>query len=202
MRPEIPAKFEIVVKKERNAFKATCSIFPGVIGTGKNEEKAIEALADSLADKMGSAVKSALDEFLKKDLLRLLRTEAKISASLTPPRLAVNGAETAPPKFTDKLPKACKMQFAIPPIEMLLRGTNIRLDKSHPALRGLLLVLGLRTAQKDLCRRFACLEQEYMDALDDQFFFTLLNNGAFDTLQPTGHRTPLGMMLGIPLSFN
>ncbi|MDR1996717.1 MAG: hypothetical protein LBQ83_00060 [Candidatus Margulisbacteria bacterium] len=209
MLPEGSSQFEIVVKREKNSFKATCSIFPEVTGTGKDEAKAIENLADSLADKMGTVVKSALDEFLKKDLLCLLRAEARVAetwrarqqkaAGQTPPEQNPAGPQECPAQDSEK-----KFVFQMPPVNMLLSGANIPLDRLNPVLGGLIMVLGLHALHRDMPRRVGWLERECSEtqAQEDQFFFAMLNSGAFDSLQPTERRTPFGLMMGIPMSFN
>ena len=174
-------------------------MFPEITGIGKDEARAVEALADSLAVKMGSVVKSVLDEFLKKDLLRLFKAEARLRENNRP--LFRNAI---PPlrRPNNAGPLERKITFDMPPLDIFLQDTGLNLNKNHPAVRGLIMVLGLHAVHKDLARRLTWLEQEHLTVMENQLLRSMLDNGAFDTLQPTGHRTPFGMMLGIPMSFN
>ncbi|GBR75968.1 hypothetical protein NO2_0589 [Candidatus Termititenax persephonae] len=144
MRQEIPDSFEIVIKKENDTFRATCSIFPGIFGEGQDEEKAIESLADGLAHKMGTLVKTVITEVFKGDFQAL---RAKGSA----------GVRTAPPK-----------RFVLPPVGWLLRGKHIDFAKRRPVLRGTLMLLDMRREQ--FCQPMPCEEQLFASIMNSGVF--------------------------------
>lgn len=58
-------KFQITIKRNNGVFEATCSGFPEYIGTGQDEQSAIEDLAELLADRVGDVVKKTLDDLLR-----------------------------------------------------------------------------------------------------------------------------------------
>lgn len=209
----VPNGFEITVKKEENSFKATCSMFPEVTGEGKNEEKAIESLADGLATKMGTMVKTVLDDVLKTDLLKLFKAEAKITEALKAHKIKNLDPETIrkmPLKHSfinfnkPKQPlNEKKFSLQMPDIDLLMQGKNIKLNK-YPVMHGLLMTLGLHTLQKNpqWYSSMDYLDSTRLEELEEKFFYALLDSGIFDFSQCAGQNAPFDLMLGIPISFN
>ena len=176
MRQEIPGSFEIIVRKEKDTFRATCSMFPEISGEGLNEDKAIESLADGLADKMGGLVKTVLHEVFKGDFQELLKTKASICA-----QQMQNAAEIKElPRFAD-----------LPTIDCLLRGKNIDFAKRRPALHGTVMMMDMRPAQ------FCCPmpHEEYL-------YEAVRQSGIFNVPIPSECETPYGILLGVPLTYN
>jgi len=64
------SKFQITVKGNNGVFEASCSGFPEYIGTGKDEQTAIEDLATHLADRVGDVVKKTLDDLLHSGVIK------------------------------------------------------------------------------------------------------------------------------------
>jgi hypothetical protein len=189
--------FEIVVRKENNTFKASCSMFPEVFGEGQNEEKAIENLADGLVDKMGLIVKTVLDDVLKSDLLRLLKAEARLARTKARPQ----SAKQRPPVRQRALRNNGEnISFQLPSVDFFLRQTSINFAKIRPALSGGLLVLGLRSPQAD--RQFRFLSRRQIFEIERDIMFSLVERGLFDGPQPGEVQTPFGMLLGLPMSYN
>ncbi|MDR2428190.1 MAG: hypothetical protein LBD62_00105 [Candidatus Margulisbacteria bacterium] len=193
----MPVDFEIVVKKENDTFKASCSMFPEVCGEGQNEEKAIENLADGLVGKMGLIVKAVLDDVLKTDLLQFLKTEARLAKAKTQPKLVkqrLAGRRRAPRNNGENF------SFQLPSIDFFLRPANMDLTRRRPALPGGLLVLGLRAPQT--ARPFCFMSHRQMFELEKDLMFSLVERGIFDGPQPGEVQTPFGIMLGLPMSYN
>ena len=136
--------FEIIVQRDKNTFRATCSIFPGVSGEGLDENKAIESLADGLADKMGGMVKTVLNEVFKGDFQKLLKTKVDVCAQQS----------CAMPKR-----KALPRFIELPLIDRLLRGKNLDFAGRCPALRGTVVLIDMR--QPCFCRPMPCEEYVY-----------------------------------------
>jgi hypothetical protein len=193
----MPVDFEIVVKKENDTFKASCSMFPEVCGEGQNEEKAIENLADGLVDKMGVIVKTVLDDVLKSDLLQLLKS----GANLTQVKVQSQPAKRRPVASRKALQNNGEnLSFQLPSIDFFLRSAHMDLTKMRPALPGGLLVLGLRSPQAD--KHFYFLSRRQIFELEKVLMFSLVERGLFDGPQPGEVQTPFGIMLGLPMSYN
>jgi hypothetical protein len=193
----IPVDFEIVVKKENDTFKASCSMFPEVYGEGLNEEKAIENLADGLVDKMGVIVKTVLDDVLKSDLLQLLKSGAhltQVKVQAQPAKQRPTARRQAPKNNGENL------SFQLPSIDFFLRPVHIDLAKMRPVLPGGLLVLGLRSPQLD--KHFYFLSRRQIFEMEKDIMFSLVERGLFDGPQPGEVQTPFGIMLGLPMSYN
>ncbi|GBR72615.1 hypothetical protein NO1_0121 [Candidatus Termititenax aidoneus] len=193
----IPVDFEIVVKKENDTFKASCSMFPEVFGEGQNEEKAIENLADGLVDKMGLIVKTVLDDVLKSDLLQFLKSEARLASTKAQPQPARQR-----PVARRRMPKnnGENISFQLPSIDFFLRPANIDFTKMRPALPGGLLVLGLRSPQAN--KQVCFLSRRQIFEIEKDIMFSLVERGLFDGPQPGEVQTPFGMLLGLPMSYN
>jgi hypothetical protein len=192
----IPVDFEIVVKKENDTFKASCSMFPEVFGEGQNEEKAIENLADGLVGKMGLIVKTVLDDVLKNDLLHFLKTEV---------RLAKTKAQSRPakrrPAARRRMPRGENLSFQLPSIDMYLHPAKMNFTQMRrPDLSGGLLVLGLRSPQVD--KHFCFMSRRQMFEVEKNLMFSLVERGIFNGPQPGEVQTPFGVLLGLPMSFN
>ena len=135
MKREMLGSFEIIVRKDNDTFKATCSVFPGICGEGTNEQKAIENLADGLAHKMGGLVKTVLREVF----------------NMPPPR-----TQKSRPVPQMKEPFWAELQ----PIDCLFCDKNIDYTKRRPALHGKVMMLDMRPEK--FCRPMP--DEEYIYA--------------------------------------
>ncbi|MDR1452988.1 MAG: hypothetical protein LBJ25_03330 [Candidatus Margulisbacteria bacterium] len=193
----IPVDFEIVVRKENDTFKASCSMFPEVFGEGQNEEKAIENLADGLADKMGLIVKTVLNDVLKTDLLHFLKAEA----SLAKTRASQPAKRRPAARRRMTRDNGENISFQLRSIDALLQTANMSFTQMrYPALSGGLLVLGLRAPQ--IAGHFRFMSRRQIFELEKDLMFSLVERGIFDGPQPGEVCTPFGIMLGLPMSYN
>jgi hypothetical protein len=188
----LKSRFDIEVKEIDGIFEANSLLFPEAVGIGSTEKEAIENLADTIAANMSTTIKSIVESLINTETIS--KNEKKVNNKF-------GSIEMMEDFLKDKDP-LLSSPISIEISDLFNKKSNLK-GSRIPILKKGIMIMGLRPASTpENYRNFGNISNSQANSFNDMVD-SVLSSGMFDHQDMTGGiKTPEGMLLGIPISFN